>query len=135
MGEFYRDLGRRIAELRRRRGLTQERFAERASITTSYLARIETGARKPTLEVMRRLADQLGVPVARLLTEDAHGTQDEAWRGAADRLVTAARGLPSEDLDLLIEIALRFARSNHAQGESTTSSHAAEPSDRQRNRR
>ncbi len=121
MGDFYRELGRRIAELRRQRGLTQERFAERASITTSYLARIETGARKPTLDVVRRLAAELEVPAWQLLADDREGSEDEAWRGAADRLVAAVRRLPREDLDLLIDVARRFAKGAPAADRSTTS--------------
>jgi transcriptional regulator with XRE-family HTH domain len=124
MGDFYRDLGRRIAELRRQRGLTQERFAERASITTSYLARIETGARKPTLDVMRRLAEGLGVAVWRLLADES--APSDATRGATGRLVAAARQLRSEDLDLLIEVAQRFDRGALARPDTTSAGAAGD---------
>jgi transcriptional regulator with XRE-family HTH domain len=128
MSSFYRDLGRRIAEVRRLRGLTQERLAERASITTSYLARIETGARKPTLDVVRRLAEALGVEVWRLLAAD-HPREDEPWRGAAQQLVAAVQNLSREDVDLLIEVARRFGR-GALEPPAATTSRAAEPTGR-----
>lgn len=123
MNDFYRDLGRCIAELRRPASLTQERLAERASITTSYLARIETGARKPTLDVVRRLADELDVPAWRLLADDRKPVTNDSHHGASDRLVAAADKLPAEDVRLLIEVALRFgrhARPKNAEAESPT---------------
>ncbi len=133
MGDFYRELGRRIAELRRRCGLTQERFAERASITTSYLARIETGTRKPTLDVMRRLAGELGVPVWRLLA-DEQTRGEPSMGGETEKLVAASRNLPREDLDLLTQLARRLDRADRAPP-ATRASRAAESAPAKRRKR
>ena len=61
------DLGRRVAELRDSRGLTQERFAERASWTPRYQQYIEAGRANLTVESMVRLANLLGVSPGDLL--------------------------------------------------------------------
>ena len=41
-----RRVGRRIAELRLARGWTQEKFAERASVSVKYVQRIEANMEK-----------------------------------------------------------------------------------------
>jgi len=57
-----------LRELRERRDLTQEELAKRAKVTRSHLSLLEAGHRKnPSLEVLKRLARALGVPVTELL--------------------------------------------------------------------
>ncbi len=57
----------RIKVLRDRRGLTQEQLAEKAGVSRTYLARLETGRQDPTLSTLEKLAKALGVRVGRLL--------------------------------------------------------------------
>lgn len=64
---LLRDVGRRIAEARRRRGLTQEQLAELLRVSERYLRRIEAGEENLTLMSLARIADKLGTPVAALL--------------------------------------------------------------------
>jgi transcriptional regulator with XRE-family HTH domain len=61
-------LARRVQALRQERGWTQETLAEHADIDRSYLAGIETAARNPSLKVLERIAQGLGVPLADLFT-------------------------------------------------------------------
>ena len=57
-----------VRELRERKGWTQEDLAKRAKITRSHLSLLEAGHRRnPSLEVLKRLARALGVPVGELL--------------------------------------------------------------------
>ena len=57
-----------IRELRERKKLTQEELAKRAKITRSHLALLEAGHRtNPSLDVLKRLARALGVPVGEVL--------------------------------------------------------------------
>ena len=63
-----RRLANVIRELRERKNLTQEELAKRAKVTRSHLSLLEAGHRKnPSLDVLKRLAKALGVPVAELL--------------------------------------------------------------------
>ncbi|KAF4408217.1 MULTISPECIES: tetratricopeptide repeat protein [Streptomyces] len=52
--------GRRLKELRKKRGLSQAILAG-DKISTGYLSRLESGARQPTDRVITYLAEQLGV--------------------------------------------------------------------------
>jgi transcriptional regulator with XRE-family HTH domain len=57
-----------IQTLREAKGMTQRALAKQAGVTPGYVAQLEMGARKnPSLEVLRRLAKALGVPVTELL--------------------------------------------------------------------
>jgi transcriptional regulator with XRE-family HTH domain len=56
--------GSSIASLRKALGIKQVDLAARVAITPAYLSQIESGARKqPEPDVVRRIADELGVPL------------------------------------------------------------------------
>ena len=57
-----RDLGRRVAELRRERGMTQDRFAEHWNVSVGYVRRVEAGTNLSVVSLLT-LADLLGVRV------------------------------------------------------------------------
>ncbi|HEX9460467.1 MAG TPA: helix-turn-helix transcriptional regulator [Thermoanaerobaculia bacterium] len=56
-----RALGKRVRELRRERGFSQERLAELASIHENHVRRIEGGTANPSYLVIGRIARALGV--------------------------------------------------------------------------
>jgi transcriptional regulator with XRE-family HTH domain len=58
--------GRRIRELRKDKGLSQEALAERAGLHWTYVSGVERGLRTPGLDVIGRLATALGLSPAEL---------------------------------------------------------------------
>src|SRR2546422_10201339 len=62
-------LGSRIQAERTERGLTLQTLADRSGVSVSMLSSVERGAKAPTIVVLDRIADGLGVPLTRLLTE------------------------------------------------------------------
>jgi transcriptional regulator with XRE-family HTH domain len=49
-------------------GMTQRDLAAKAKVTPGYIAQIELGMKKnPSLDVLKRLAKALGLPVTELL--------------------------------------------------------------------
>lgn len=60
-------LGRRIRDLRKKRGLTQERLAEAASVDVKYLGNIERGKENPTIGTLTKLANTLSVKMYQIL--------------------------------------------------------------------
>ena len=64
--KYLTAFGKRVAEIRRMRGLTQEQLAELADMTTLSLSYIEQGRRWPRLATIHRLADCLKVPISEL---------------------------------------------------------------------
>ena len=61
------DFGKRLATLRRERGLTQPALADAITIHVSQLRRYEAGTSQPTLDVLRRLATHLAISADVLL--------------------------------------------------------------------
>jgi transcriptional regulator with XRE-family HTH domain len=62
-----RAFGREVRRRRLEQGLTQERLAERAGLTSSCVVRTEGGHRNLSLSTIAQLAQGLGVSVAELL--------------------------------------------------------------------
>jgi transcriptional regulator with XRE-family HTH domain len=57
-----------IKEYRRKCGFSQDKLAELASISSQYLATVETCRKFPTPEVLDRLAEALGIESHELFT-------------------------------------------------------------------
>lgn len=72
------DVGRRVAEIRRELGLTQQEAAEKLRMPLKNLQRIE-GGMNLTLRTLVRLARGLGVKARELLDEPA--SRDRRRRG------------------------------------------------------
>ncbi|MBI2393712.1 MAG: helix-turn-helix transcriptional regulator [Deltaproteobacteria bacterium] len=64
-----RTLGRRIAELRRDLGLTQEQLAETLGVSVRYVQYVEAGEENLTVQTLVRIANNLRVPVADLFAQ------------------------------------------------------------------
>jgi transcriptional regulator with XRE-family HTH domain len=62
-------VARNVRKLRQQRKLTQEQLAFASKIDLTYLGGIERGRRNPSLMVMARIAEALGVPLPRLLSD------------------------------------------------------------------
>src|SRR5262245_50678684 len=62
-----RHLGRNIASLREARGHTQQQIAQVAGIPRATWANLESGSANPTLAVLIRVAQALGVRVEELI--------------------------------------------------------------------
>jgi transcriptional regulator with XRE-family HTH domain len=64
---LIRNVGRRIAELRQSKGLTQEAFAAKARVDARYVQKVERGIVNLTLVTLAQWAARLGVEPAELL--------------------------------------------------------------------
>jgi XRE family transcriptional regulator, master regulator for biofilm formation len=58
-----------IQQQREAKGMTQRDLAAKAKVTQGYVAQLEMGMKKnPSLDILKRLAKALGVPVTELLS-------------------------------------------------------------------
>lgn len=74
-----RDLGLRVAELRKRAGLTQEGLAEILGVSIKYVQRIESGSNL-TVRSLVKLAQTLSVEPGALLTRPRSRTRPSVGR-------------------------------------------------------
>lgn len=56
-----------LSKARRRAKLTQAALAERVGVHQVTIARLETGARRPSMRLLQRIATVLRVPLTKLL--------------------------------------------------------------------
>jgi transcriptional regulator with XRE-family HTH domain len=64
---IWRTFGRRIRELRRKRKWSQEEFAYRIRMDTSYLSELENGKKEPCLTRIQRIAKGFGISISELM--------------------------------------------------------------------
>lgn len=64
---FFKDLGQRIAELRKEQNLTQSQLAEHLSISQQHMASFEKGIRKIPASMLPNLAPLFGTSVDDLI--------------------------------------------------------------------
>ena len=105
-----RALGRRLAGLRRERGLSLDRLAQASGVSKGMLVQIEAGRANPSIATLCRAAAGLGVAVAELLELEAApsrvrvvpaGTGAVLWRGpdcGTARLLVGSSGPDMHEL-------------------------------------
>jgi XRE family aerobic/anaerobic benzoate catabolism transcriptional regulator len=74
-GDFLLFLGKRVRELRNRRGLTRKMMAKEADVSERHLAQLEAGEGNVSIVLLRRIAAALHVSLAELFaveTETRH---------------------------------------------------------------
>lgn len=59
-------LGRRIAEIRIKRGLTQEKLAELTNYSTNHIAKLESARTNPSFDLLVNLSCALDVEISEL---------------------------------------------------------------------
>lgn len=67
MQEVQKKLGRKIAELRKRRGFSQEGFAHECGFHRSYMGAVERGEKNITIQMVSKIAKTLKISLSELL--------------------------------------------------------------------
>lgn len=67
MDDVRQRLAGNLRKLRTAKGLSQEAFADLAGIHRTYVSDLERGARNPTITVVEKLAQGLGVTASELI--------------------------------------------------------------------
>ena len=67
--DVRRRLGLNVRALRDERSLSQEALAFECRLHRTYISGVERGVRNPTVTVVEKIAQALGVPASRLLDE------------------------------------------------------------------
>lgn len=63
---IYKLLGKRIKLLREKKGLTQEKLAEKAGLSLDFVGKIEVNINKPGLKSLIKIANALDVELKEL---------------------------------------------------------------------
>lgn len=72
--EKMKDVGRRIKIIREFKNMTQEQLANKCGNVSdharSWISKIESGQRNPTIDILSDIADGLGVPLVALFIDE-----------------------------------------------------------------
>jgi len=63
-------IGKRIAELRKEAGLTQEQLAIKTNLDRTFIGYLEKGNRSPSVETANKIARALGVKISDIFRFD-----------------------------------------------------------------
>jgi transcriptional regulator with XRE-family HTH domain len=103
------NLGKRIQDLRRKRGLSTGELAARVQVTSGFISQLEHGKTEPSLHTLQRVAGALEVPLSYLLLED--NLKPQVVRKQDRHVVHLGNGgvqgsiltpLPSQTLELVL---------------------------------
>jgi transcriptional regulator with XRE-family HTH domain len=102
--EILRVLGERIADLRRRAGLTQEQLSELADVDVQAIQRAEAGRSALALERLAKVAVALGVGLPDLFAFDAPAVAVPGWSADEAQVVAAFRAVPDDRRALVVPL-------------------------------
>ena len=112
------DMGIRIRDVRRERGLTQDQLANAVGVSRSAVAQWETGRAGQVTGNLTRIAAVLEVGVEFLMYGDDKRGPAEAHHGDELALLRLYRECVPEDRQLLLRTARRFAAGARRAGET-----------------
>jgi transcriptional regulator with XRE-family HTH domain len=103
-----KDLGDRIKKLRGEMEISQAELARRADLSPAYLSELEGGqAKRPSGQVLLRLARALGTTIAIVLGDDVHPGSAPVADDASLLEFAKERGLSQADVNMLASIRFR----------------------------
>jgi transcriptional regulator with XRE-family HTH domain len=100
------ELGKAIRIVREAKGMTLGALAERSGVSVPFASLVESGGRHPSLHVLRRVAEALGIPteVLIMLSQPSGGNLRTSDR-ATDSLVRSIQKLFSVETELRSKLA------------------------------
>jgi transcriptional regulator with XRE-family HTH domain len=85
------DIGHNLRMLRKQQGLSLDHLAQRSGVSRAMLGQIETGKSSPTVALLGKVANALGLPIAALISE-APVSRSRLLSKASAQLVASGSG-------------------------------------------
>ena len=100
--EIYREIGKRIRDIRTQAEITQEKLAELSGVSSNFISQIERGRNKCSLETISNLSSALNVPLYELFNfKRVNPTAKDSF---AKRIEIMLKNLPEKDKSLILDI-------------------------------
>jgi len=107
MKNVYQRIGSRVREFRKRLSLTQEQLAEKLEITPVHINRIERASQAPSIKMLCRIADTLGVDVGYFFIPRIEKEAFDIRSLPLKELIKLLRDRPRGDIKLVLDMAKR----------------------------
>jgi len=115
-------IGKRIASLRKKYGLTQDEFAKKLRFDPSYISKIESGYQEPSFRFLKKAAKELSVSPSYLVASDKELSGVATHTTEAAELLAKFQQLSEEDKKSVVKF-LKFIleekRKRDARSETT----------------
>ncbi|MDD2772158.1 MAG: helix-turn-helix transcriptional regulator [Elusimicrobiales bacterium] len=108
--DIYCTLAKQLRVRRLKAKLTLEKVSELADISTSFLAYIETGRKKPSLATVGKLACALNVSVAELFDDRAVSGIPDSNQKDVGKILKLLRGKNQAETQTIIAMVATLAR-------------------------
>ena len=95
MDKDFKVIGNCIRNIREVKNLSREKLAEKAEISTSYVYKIEAGNAHASIDILRKVADALGISLTNLLAE--HSLENHK----KEELDLLINGLSDNEMDFI----------------------------------
>lgn len=89
MANFTEKLGSRIREVRKAKGFSQEKLAEKANISTKYLGEVERGESSISAVLLNDISLALNVSISELMQHD-HKDDSELLKKEVTKYINSA---------------------------------------------
>ncbi|MBR2525000.1 helix-turn-helix transcriptional regulator [bacterium] len=66
---FYKNLGKKIKNLRKKAGLTQEQLAEKTGLSLDFIGKIEVNLKHPSISTLLILSNTFNIHISDLLKD------------------------------------------------------------------
>ena len=105
-------LGKRIKELRKLKGFTQESLSEKAGIDSKHLSRIECGVNFPSLDLLTKISDILGVEPY-VLFQNLHAKSKNELISNINQVLAIAK---KQDVRMFYKILIKLCKQKYSFG-------------------
>lgn len=102
--QIFKDIGKKIRQIRLKQKLTQEELGERARLHYSYIGQMERGDKIPSLKTLNKIAKALNISLDYILEGPVKYNSDTSVENSINELVHMLRTRPAHQIEMLISI-------------------------------
>ena len=114
MKSVYSEVGNRIRQYRKRKGLSQETLALNAGLTVSFIGDIERGTKKPTVESLEKLLVALDVSFVEFFDFETEIRPPKDC-SALEKLIVTLKDRPNDEVELIHSVVKQIIEYNDTQ--------------------
>ncbi len=103
MGKLQKKFGKRIKQLRKSRGLTQESLAEKANLESTYIGAVERGERNLTIDNIEKIAKGFNIEPYKLFISQPKVKVEEP-NLTKEQILEILENIPKEKREKLLQI-------------------------------
>lgn len=102
--DIKRDVGKRLREIRKLVGMTQEKLADLTDLSPNFIRIVESGRSAPSLKTLNRITQALGVELYEFFQMDLPKDKENTKKKAIRKVVFYLRDKKVEDIETIAQL-------------------------------